>query len=90
MNGNRLPYLLPWVQVNLLIRSITQTIRPPGQWKILKPELRRALEILNQMRRESWWNLSPAGCRLRAAFATVRSWLVPDASRAARLPPPRN
>jgi hypothetical protein len=45
MNRNRLPYLLPWVKVNLLIQSITDHIWPEEQWRTLRPQLRRALEI---------------------------------------------
>jgi hypothetical protein len=56
MNG-RLPYLLPWVKVNLLIRSITQRIWPDEEWRIVKPQLRRALEIRIELARETWrWN----------------------------------
>jgi hypothetical protein len=40
MNGDRLPYLLPWVKVNLLIRSITQRTWPEDQWRVIKPQLR--------------------------------------------------
>ena len=56
MNETHLPHLLPWMRVNLLIRSITSQIWPDEQWRILKPELRRALEIRSQIRREGWWN----------------------------------
>ena len=56
MNPNRLPFLLPWLKVNILIRSITSHILPDEQWRILKLELRRALEIRSQIRREGWWN----------------------------------
>jgi hypothetical protein len=55
-NGDRLPYLLPWVKVNLLIRSITGRIWPEDQWRIIKPQLRRALEVRIQLGREGWWN----------------------------------
>ena len=51
-----LPHLFPWLKVKLLIRSITSQIWPDEQWRILKPELRRALEIRSQIRREGWWN----------------------------------
>ena len=56
MNRDQLPYLLPWVKVNLLIPSTTCQIWPDEQWRVLKPELRRALEIRSQIRREGWWN----------------------------------
>jgi hypothetical protein len=40
------PYLLPWVRVLLLIRSITSTTWGHEAWPEVKPVLRRALEPL--------------------------------------------
>jgi hypothetical protein len=40
-----LPYLLPWVRVLLLIRSITSTTWGHEAWPEVKPVLRRALQI---------------------------------------------
>jgi hypothetical protein len=40
-----LPYLLPWVRVLLLVRSITSTTWGHEAWPQVKPVLRRALEI---------------------------------------------
>ena len=57
MSPHRLSYLLPWVKVNLLICSITGRIWPEDQWRIIKPQLRRALEIRIKLARETWcWN----------------------------------
>jgi len=42
-----LPYLLPWVRVLLLIRSITSTTWGHEAWPEVKPVLRRALEMRN-------------------------------------------
>ena len=56
MNETRLPYLLPWVKVNVLIRSITGRVWPEEEWKIIKPHLRRALEIRRDLSRAPWWN----------------------------------
>ena len=39
---NQLPYLLPWVRVLLLIRSITSTTWGHEAWPHVKPLLRRA------------------------------------------------
>ena len=52
----RLPFLLPWVKVNLLSRSITCRIWPEDDWRIIKPELRGALEMRRDMSRAHWWN----------------------------------
>ena len=53
---NRLPYLLPWVRVLLLIRAITSTTLGHEAWPEVKPVLRRALEMRRQIAREGWWN----------------------------------
>jgi hypothetical protein len=53
---NRLPYLLPWVRMLLLIRSITSTTWGQEAWPGVKPVLRRALEMRRQIAREGWWN----------------------------------
>ena len=50
-----LPYLLPWVRVLLLIRSITSTTWGHEAWPEVKPVLRRALEMRRQIAREGWW-----------------------------------
>ena len=50
-----LPYLLPWVRVLLLIRSITSTTWGHEAWPEVKPVLRRALEMRRQIGREGWW-----------------------------------
>ena len=52
----RLPYLLPWVRVLLLIRSITSTTCGHEAWPEVKPVLRRALEMHRQIARNGWWN----------------------------------
>jgi len=56
MNGNRLPFRLRWLKVNMLIRSITRQTWPENQWRIVKPHLRRALEIRGRLREAGWWN----------------------------------
>jgi len=44
------PYLLPWVRVLLLIRSITSTTWGHEAWPEVKPLLRRTLEMRRQNR----------------------------------------
>jgi hypothetical protein len=51
---NELPFLLPWVRVLLLIRSITSTTWGQEAWPEVKPVLRRALEMRRQIAREGW------------------------------------
>ena len=50
------PFLLPWVRVLLLIRSITSTTWGHEARPEVKPVLRRALEMRRQIAREGWWN----------------------------------
>jgi hypothetical protein len=51
-----LPFLLPWIKVNLLIRSITGRVWDERTWPIAKAQLGRALEIRRDLSREAWWN----------------------------------
>ena len=51
-----LPYLLPWVRVLLLIRSITDEPWPDQTWPLVRPVLRRALAMRRQIARDGWWN----------------------------------
>jgi hypothetical protein len=51
-----LPYLLPWVRVLFLIRSITSTDWDDTTGRLVQPILRRALEMRRQIAREGWWN----------------------------------
>ena len=53
---NPLPYLLPWVRVLLLIRSITSITWGHEACPEVEPLLRRALEVRQQIAREGWWN----------------------------------
>jgi hypothetical protein len=54
MNG--LPFLLPWLRLELLIRTITFTTWDDRTWPIVKVELARALRMRAAVRREGWWN----------------------------------
>jgi hypothetical protein len=53
---HRLPYLLPWVHVLLLIQSIRSTTWGYEKWPHVKPLLRQALEMRRQIARDGWWN----------------------------------
>jgi hypothetical protein len=66
---DRLPYLLPWFRVLLLIRSITSMTWGHEAWPLVKPVLRRALEMKKQIARDGWWNQS-----LPVVASPPRSW----------------
>jgi hypothetical protein len=51
-----LPYLLPWVRVALLIRSIRTTTFDEATWPTAKTVLARLLSMRTRFAREGWWN----------------------------------
>jgi len=53
---SRLPFLLPWLGVNHLIRSITDHVWHERDWPIAKAQLGRASEIRRDLARAPWWN----------------------------------
>jgi hypothetical protein len=46
---NQLPFLLPWVRVPFLIRSITSTEWDEMTGRLVQPLMRRALETRRQI-----------------------------------------
>ena len=66
VSESRLPYLLPWVRVLLLIRSITSTTWGHEAWPEVKPVLRRALEMRRQIAGDGLVELNAAGSRTRS------------------------
>jgi len=52
----QLPYLLLWVRVALLIRSIRTTTFDQATGPTAKTVLARALTMRSQLTREGWWN----------------------------------
>jgi hypothetical protein len=57
---NQLPYLLPWVRVLLLIRSITSTDWDDTTGRLVQPLLRARLEMRRQIARDEWRKLGAA------------------------------
>jgi hypothetical protein len=53
---NHLLYLLPWLRVALLIRSIRATTFDEDTWPTAKTVLTRALAMRSRLAREGWWN----------------------------------
>jgi len=50
------PYLLPWICVQLLIRSLTSRTWDERAWPTAKAQLGRALKIRRDLARAPWWN----------------------------------
>jgi hypothetical protein len=53
---NRLPYLLPWLRVELLLRSILTTRRDEATWVVVRLQIPRLLAMRRQVARDGWWN----------------------------------
>jgi hypothetical protein len=68
----RLPYLLPWIRVLLLIRSLTSTTWGHEAWPQVKPLLPRALEMRRQIAREGWCTRCGKDYALDTPFAPYR------------------
>ena len=80
---NQLPFLLPWIRVALLIRSIRTTTFDEATWPTAKTVLARALAMRIQIAREGG-GTDPAVRRLRAALGACggrRSAYPPDLAR---------
>jgi len=56
VSESRLPFLLPWVRIALLIRSIRTTTWDDTTWPTVKVMLARALDMRRQINREGCWN----------------------------------
>ena len=52
----RLPYLLPWLRVELLIRTILTTQWDAETWPTIRQELPRVLKIRSRVAKDGWWN----------------------------------
>ena len=53
---NRLPYLLPWLRVELLLHSILTTRWDAVRWAIIRPEIPRLLAMRRQAAKDGWWS----------------------------------
>jgi len=51
-----LPFFLPWLHLELLIRSIRSTRLDADTWPIIKVELVKAVRMREVLRRAGWWN----------------------------------
>ena len=50
------PFFLPFIRLELLIRSIRTTRWDLETWPTVKVELRRALSLRRGLARDGWWN----------------------------------
>jgi hypothetical protein len=49
-------FLLPYVRLELLIRTMLTRQLDEDAWPMVKAELRKALEMRSRLRRAGWWN----------------------------------
>lgn len=52
----RLLSLLPWLRVELLLRSILTTSWDSAAWPAVRRKLPRVLELRDQAAKDGWWN----------------------------------
>jgi hypothetical protein len=53
---NRLPFLQPWLRIELLLRSILTTRWDDATWPTVRQQLPRVLRLRSQVARDGWWN----------------------------------
>ena len=51
---NQLPYLLPWLRVELLLRSILKTRWDDTTWPTVRRQLPCVLELRAQVAKDGW------------------------------------
>jgi hypothetical protein len=51
-----MPFLLPWLRVNILIRSLTEHVWHERDCPLANAHLGRAPEIRRDLARAPWWN----------------------------------
>jgi len=73
-----LPFFLPWLRVNLLIRTITGRVWDERAWPLAKAHLGRAFEIRRDLARAPV-ELTPPRLTCPRARPTVPAWIA-DAS----------
>jgi len=54
--SGRLPFLLPWPRLALLIRDILSSQWDEAMWPISKLELARAMKLRAKLDWADWWN----------------------------------
>ena len=64
--------MLPWLRIELLLRSILTTRWDEGTWAVLRREISRLLAMRRQAAKDGWWDYPLAARRLRAALGFLQ------------------
>ena len=51
-----LPFLLPWLRLELILRSILTTRWDTETWTIVRRQVPRVLAMRAQVAKDGWWN----------------------------------
>ena len=54
--SGRLPFLLPYARIELLIRTVLTETWAPEAWPVVKQEFVKALKLRSYIARTGWWN----------------------------------
>jgi hypothetical protein len=54
--SSRLPFLLPYVRIELLIRTMLTETWAPEAWPVVKHEFVKAMKLRHHIARAGWWN----------------------------------
>ena len=68
---SRLPFLLPWLRAELLLRSILTTRWDAATWAIIRRQMPRLLAMRRQAAKDRAGELSAAARRLRATLGVL-------------------
>jgi hypothetical protein len=55
-HSGRLPFLLPYARIELLIRTMLTETWAPEAWPVVKHEFAKALKLRSHIARAGWWN----------------------------------
>jgi hypothetical protein len=55
-HSGRLPLLLPYARIELLIRTMLTETWAPEAWPVVKHEFVKAMKLRGYIARAGWWN----------------------------------
>jgi len=55
-HSGRLPFLLPYVRIELLISTMLTETWAPEAWPVVKDEFVKAMKLRRVLARHGWWN----------------------------------
>jgi hypothetical protein len=55
-HSDRMPFLLPYARIELLIRTMLTTTWAPAAWPLVKHEFVKAMKLRRHIAQAGWWN----------------------------------